>query len=125
MKKILSIALISILFSCSSKEDKLIEIIDKTDQHVDFFHMKLPYFYLEPHSKFYKDEEYYLARLIYDEGFKRERHFYIINLTRKEIVLSSREYDSFFKPIATKMLGNAMTDLSGDIYMQSLRKSSK
>jgi len=82
--------------------------------------MQIPSFYLEDYSGYNEEEEYHLARHIYDEGFERKRTFYVINLTEETVILVDDHYNTFFEPIASRMLGKAMTDLSGDVYMKSL-----
>ncbi|NJB38127.1 hypothetical protein [Croceivirga sp. JEA036] len=119
-KKLLIIFIFS-LYSCTSEEDKISSIINKSNiyQTHDIFHMKIPGFLIAEYSTYNNEDNYHLVRHIYEENFKRKRMFYVVNLTKKNITLSDSDYQTFFKPVASKMLGKAMTDLSGDIYMNS------
>jgi len=47
--------------------------------------------------------------------------FYLVDLTDEKIVDKSSDYNAFFKPIATKILGDNLGDMEGNNLMDLMR----
>ncbi len=120
MKPIVILCLAVLVISCTTKEEKVLRIIDRTvgDRTIDIFIMPIPYYFLEGFANYNEHTEYEMVRHIYRNGGKKERKFYVVDMTEERVVLTSSKYNLFFEPIASKMWGKAMTDLSGDSFLK-------
>lgn len=135
MKQLIIILLTLVLTSCSSKEDKVKAIIDNSYYGVhglkkmseidklkdDIFTLPVHYSIVEQYAEVNKESEYEIVRYIYKTQDGAYRIFYLVDLTAKKVVDKSSDFNDFFKPIATEILGENLGDLEGNNLMEVMR----
>jgi len=142
MKKIILLALLLLSASCTSKEEKndalVKEIIGNSYYGINFtskikdvekikediLSLSIHYIPLEKFIDVNEYSEYKLTRHIYKTRKGVYRMFYIIDLTNKQIVKKSNDYNVFFKPLLIEISGKEPLenlDLKGDNLMQLMR----
>jgi len=135
MKRIILLTLTLILTSCASKEDKVKEIIDDSyfgtynlkkmseieKLKEDIFSLPVHYTMVEKFTDVNKESEYEIARYIYKTYDGANRMFYLIDMTNKKVIDKSSDYNDFFKPIATEILGENLGDMEGNNLMELMR----
>ena len=124
-----------ILTSCASKEDKVKTIIDDSYFGIynlkkmsgigklkeDIFSLPVHYTLVEKFADVNKESEYEIARYIYKTYDGANRMFYLIDMTNKKVIDKSSDYNDFFKPIATEILGKNLGDMEGNNLMELMR----
>jgi hypothetical protein len=138
MKNIIIIIILTsafVLISCSSKEDRVKAIIDNSYYGIhrlvkmseidklkqDFFSLPVHYSMLENYIDVTNENDYEIVRYIYKTNDGAYRMFYLVDLTDKKILDKSSDYNAFFKPIATKILGDNLGDMEGNNLMDLMR----
>lgn len=124
-----TIFLLALLFivSCTSKEDKIKEIIGESYYGMsmtklneieklqeDIFSLPIHYSVVQKHIEVEEGNEYEIVRYIYKTSRGVHRMFYIIDYTNKKVVEKSSDYDYFFSPIAKEILGESARNMKGD-----------
>ncbi len=135
MKNIIILTLALVLISCSSKEDRVTAIIDNSYYGIhglkkmneldkikeDVLSLPVHYTMLEKYIEVNKENEYEIVRYIYKTNDGTYRMFYLIDLTEEKIIEKSSDYNTFFKPIATEILGDNLGDIEGNNLMDLMR----
>ena len=137
MRKLSLIAIIFLIISCSSREDKIKEIIDdssfgtyglkkmKDIEKLDENIFSLPVYYtiVQNYVDIQEGNEYEIVRYIYKTYDGANRIFFIIDLTSKQVIDKSSDFNAFFAPIAIEILGESAlsSDLEGDNLMELMR----
>lgn len=137
MKNIFLPFILLFLLSCSSKEDKLKNIIDdsyfgvhalkkmneikKLDEKI--FGLPVHYSMLNKYEETKEGNEYEIVRYIYKTYDGAYRIFFIVDFTDKRILRKSSDANDFFIPIAKEILGEqaGATDLEGNNLMEIMR----
>ena len=127
--------IILLITSCATKEDKIKEIIDNSYYGIyqvkkmseikkmkeDIFSLSVHYTMVEKYTEIEKDNEYEIARYIYKTDKGANRMFYLINTTNKRVIDKSSDFNEFFEPIATEILGGNIGDMEGNNLMELMR----
>ncbi len=135
MKKIIFSTLIMVFTSCTSKEDKVKAIIDESYFGIhnlkkmneieklkeDIFCLPVHYSIVSQFTDVNKDNEYEIARYIYQTNQGANRMFYLIDMTDNKVIDKSSDFNEFFKPIATEILGDNLGDIEGNNLMELMR----
>ena len=135
MKRMILLTLTLILTSCASKKVKVKEIIDDSYFGIynlkkmseieklkeDIFSLPVHYTLVEKFADVNKESEYEIARYIYKTYDGANRMFYLIDMTNKKMIDKSSDYNDFFKPIATEIIGENLGDMEGNNLMELMR----
>ena len=135
MKRIILLTIILIITSCSTKEDKIKEIIDNSYYGIyqikkmseikklkeDIFSLPVHYTMVEKYTEIEKNNEYEITRYIYKTEKGANRMFYLIDFTNNKVIDKSSDFNEFFKPIAIEILGENIGDMEGNNLMELMR----
>ena len=128
MKGILILSVAILLASCASEEDRIKSIIDdsyygiyelnkmseieKQDEHV--YSLKVHYSRVEKYAPIDKESDYVMVRYIYKTYEGVYRIFYLIDMTNRKVIDKSSDYNDFFRPVASEILGDNIWDMEGN-----------
>tara|TARA_Y100000815_G_C13063622_1_gene395355 strand:+ start:43 stop:453 length:411 start_codon:yes stop_codon:yes gene_type:complete len=135
MKRIFLLILTLILTSCASKEDKVKAIIDNSYFGIynsrkmseieklkeDIFSLPIHYTIVEKYATVNKENKHEIVRYIYKTNDGVYRTFYLIDMTNKKVIEKSSDYNDFFRPILTEILGENSGDMEGNTLMELMR----
>lgn len=136
MKHIFNSLVLLLIISCSSKEDKLKDIIDNSDFGVyglkkmkeikkldeKIFSLPVHYSIVKKYEQITEGNEYAIVRYIYKTYEGAYRIFFIVDYTNKRIIEKSSNANDFFLPIAKDILGDQTgSDLEGNNLMDLMR----
>lgn len=128
-----------VLVSCTSKEQKVKEIINNTNVGIfnvkkmseieklkeDIYSLPVHYSIVQKYADIKENNEFEITRYIYKTSEGANRMFYLIDLTDKKVIDRSNNFNTFYEPIAKEILGNSINidliDLEGNNLMELMR----
>lgn len=135
MKEIILLTVILILNSCSSKQNKIREVIDDSFVGInkvkkmgaikklkeDIYSLPVHYTIVEKYADVEKDNRYEIVRYIYKTDKGVNRMFYLIDFTNRKVIRKSNDFENFFEPIVSEILGENLGDVKGENLMELMR----
>ena len=134
MKNTIYLIIILFLTSCTSKEEKVKEIIGNSHYGLsmnklneiekmqeDIFSLPIHYSIIQKFENIEEGNEYEIVRYIYKTSRGVHRMFYLVDFTKERVVKKSSDYDDFFGPISKEILGESASSMRGDNTMELMR----
>ncbi|MGJ8760402.1 MAG: hypothetical protein ACSHXA_07630 [Polaribacter sp.] len=136
MKHKIYLLLIIVFISCKSDMDIIIDLVFETKLtpnsntklkdlktiDEDMYILPIsPILIKEFHKSVTEQNEYYTVRYLLKTNTGVYRMFYLIDLTKKKILLKSNKFEDFYKPINQKIFSGDIEYMKGDNLLEIYR----